>query len=61
MSFFLSFFLSFSVQNSFFHFYLLLARYEKRIKNRQNKIVIFSKNNNTTLTKRQKRKNFDAL
>ena len=34
----LSFFLSFS-QNSFFH--LLLARYEKRIKNRQNKIVTF--------------------
>ena len=42
VSFFLSFFLSFSVQNSFFHFYLLLARYEKRIKNRQNnKIVTF--------------------
>ena len=38
----MSFFLSFSVQNSFFHFYLLLARYEKRIKNRQNnKIVTF--------------------
>ena len=63
LSFFLSFFLSFSVQNSFFHFYRFLRDTKKESKIKDRIKLSFSpiKTTNTTLTKRQKRKNFDAL